>query len=615
MKKGLIVVILLVAGALFLYVYSGKSQRSAAPAFNSKKITPEKKPRTVSAESSSGFVDAHSSTAEDIKELLPVKETAKNPSNDAIHKKEPSIQAEDRLKAVPVMEDILGKIAQPSNLGEHVTPMTTKIKDEAVPPGKEIVRSAGKEAFMIAQEPSGEVEKVTEGEPVAEEIITPEDKPDIIQEEKKVPIAREEVKQPITDRTLVGEETGVVEGKTETLPAGGLIIIPGETAAPAPIELPSVGTGNIVPEQPKDLPSAEIGTDVPVLHPEKAADTEVGIPAVGEATMKMEKTEPFPGEMIKKGTNSRIAIFPFENLSDNRDAFSHVLPMLIKKMKNKGFEVVDEDTLIRFLCTERVRSTGYVSRALADKIRTRFNVSAILTGAIISFSNEDIPQFGIVARMIDSSAGTILWADYSAATGEDFIAILELGRLKSIFSLMPKVIDTLFASLKTQELHREITHLQRIAVMPFKNNSDFNNAGIIATYMFIIEMLKSQQFIPIEHGDTRDIIIKLGIRRKGDIGYENIGALAKELKASGILVGVVDNYSDGADGSRPPKVGITARLVDGRNNKIVWYNSNQLSGEENIIALDWGRIRSVHTVAYKAVSGLVKEMSKKKWRD
>jgi TolB-like protein len=276
---------------------------------------------------------------------------------------------------------------------------------------------------------------------------------------------------------------------------------------------------------------------------------------------------------------------------------------------------VDEDDLTSFVCNERVRFAGYVTRELSDKIRKKFNVSAILTGAIISFSTEEIPEFGILARIIDTSDGTILWADYSAATGDDFIAILELGRLKSVFSLIPKVIDMLFASFKAEELGREIKPLHRIAVMPFKNNSDFNNAGIIATYMFMIEILKGRQFMPIEYGATRDTIIKLGIRRKGDIGYENIGELSKELKARGILIGVVDNYSDGTASSRAPNVGITARLVDGGNNKILWYNSYQLSGDEHVIALDWGRIRSVHSVAYKAISALVKEMSKKKWHD
>ena len=37
-------------------------------------------------------------------------------------------------------------------------------------------------------------------------------------------------------------------------------------------------------------------------------------------------------------------------------------------------------------------------------------------------------------------------------------------------------------------------------------------------------------------------------------------------------------------------------------------------GDDNIFMLDWGRIRSAENVAYKAVSKLVKEMSKAKWR-
>jgi len=414
---------------------------------------------------------------------------------------------------------------------------------------------------------------------------------------------------------LAAEETRMVEEKSVTFPGGGLIIMPAEAPVPSLIEQLSAQTKETMPDGTEKPSSGKIETAVTVSRVEKAVDREEIVPPAGKTEMYLEKPETFPGEMFIEGTHKRIVIFPFENLTDNGEAFQHVLPLLIRRLQDRGFEVVDGDDLINFLCGERVRSAGYLSRELSGKIRKRFNVSTILTGAIVSFSTEEVPEFGIVARMIDSSNGTILWADYSAATGEDFIAILELGRLKSIFSLMPKVVDKLFASFKAEDLNREIESLHRIAVMPFKNNTDFNNAGTIVTYMFIVETLKGRQFIPVEYGDTREMIIKQGIRLKGDIGYENIGTLSSELKARGIVVGVVDNYSNGAVVSAAPAVGITARLIDGSNKKIMWYNSYQLNGEENIIALDWGRVRSVHTLAYKAVSGLVKEMSRKKWKD
>jgi hypothetical protein len=46
----------------------------------------------------------------------------------------------------------------------------------------------------------------------------------------------------------------------------------------------------------------------------------------------------------------------------------------------------------------------------------------------------------------------------------------------------------------------------------------------------------------------------------------------------------------------------------------LWYNSYHAKGDDNLIILDWGRIRSPENVAYKAVEKLVKNMGKVKWR-
>jgi TolB-like protein len=295
------------------------------------------------------------------------------------------------------------------------------------------------------------------------------------------------------------------------------------------------------------------------------------------------------------------------------NALNHVSPLLIERREKKGFSVVDQDSLVDYLCKERVRSTGYVSKELAGKIRTKFKVSTILTGSIISFSEEDNPSFGVMARLIDSSDGEILWADYASATGEDFMTILKLGKVNTVFGLIPRVVDRLFASFTSEDFSGEVESSRRVVVMPFRNNSDFSYAGKIAMYMVIIELLKSREFTPVEYGNVRNLVVSLQIRNKGELSFNNISGLSDALHAGGIVVGVVDNYSQGIGIDSPPEVGMRVRLINGRDNRIIWYNSAQSRGDEKVIALDWGRIRSVHGVAYQAVSKLVKKMEKVAW--
>jgi TolB-like protein len=80
-----------------------------------------------------------------------------------------------------------------------------------------------------------------------------------------------------------------------------------------------------------------------------------------------------------------------------------------------------------------------------------------------------------------------------------------------------------------------------------------------------------------------------------------------------ILVGTVETYSDGKETNSPPLVSINARLLDAHSNKILWYNTYRLNGEDDIVVFDWGRIRSVDKVAHKIVNRLVNSMKTTRW--
>jgi TolB-like protein len=188
-----------------------------------------------------------------------------------------------------------------------------------------------------------------------------------------------------------------------------------------------------------------------------------------------------------------------------------------------------------------------------------------------------------------------------------------MGTIKKIEDLVPKALDKLFASFSTDISKMNTESVYRIAVMPFKNKSGSPNSGMIATYMFLVELLKFPAFEPVEYGEIKRLCVELRIRNKGGLEFKNIKALSEALGTYGILLGSVDDYDDGTNASSAPEVGITARLLDARENRILWYNSLQLSGEEDIVAFDWGSVRQVDKLAYKAVLELVEKMGKSKW--
>jgi TolB-like protein len=307
-----------------------------------------------------------------------------------------------------------------------------------------------------------------------------------------------------------------------------------------------------------------------------------------------------------------IAIFPFENFSEDKNAVTFVMPLLKDRLEAKGFSVLNDDSLNRFLLKERIRSTGYISRDMARKLGEESNVKAVLVGSINSFYTGKNPQIGFSVRLIDTSDGSIIWANHASATGEDFTGILGLGRVKTIDRLASKVLDKLVDSFGIAPPYKERESTYRIAVMPFRNESKIKDAAKIATYMFIVELFNSKRFEPLSYGDVRNLVVNLRFRGKGEIDYKYMKEISGASGVDGILVGTVELYKEG-EGTAPPEAVISARLINARTDRVLWYDSYQYRGDEGIFILDWGRIRSAENVAYKVVSELVKEMDKAKW--
>jgi len=319
------------------------------------------------------------------------------------------------------------------------------------------------------------------------------------------------------------------------------------------------------------------------------------------------------GHTAQKDFNGRIALFPFENLSEDKNAVAFVMPLVRDRLESTGLDVLDEDTLEKFLLKERIRCTGYITKNLAGKLGEELNVKTVFIGSINSFYSGENPRIGFSARLVDSLTGDIIWADHASATGDDFTGILGLGTITTIDALAVKVIGKLLSSLSITLPNKEIESTYRIAVMPFQNNSRMKDAGTAVTYMFIVELFKNRRFIPIEYGEVRRLVVELRVKEKGELDLKKTAAISGASGVDGIIVGTVEKFSEG-EGTMSPEVSVNARLIDAHKDKLLWSDCNETKGDDNILVFDMGRMNSAETVAYKAVSNLVKEMGKTKWR-
>jgi TolB-like protein len=310
----------------------------------------------------------------------------------------------------------------------------------------------------------------------------------------------------------------------------------------------------------------------------------------------------------------RIVIMPFENFSEDIHAVDSVMPLIRKILEEKGFFVIDDASRDAFLLKERIRTTGCIGREAAKKMRQELNAKGIMMGSVNSFSNDVNPVIGLSARLVRTSDCSMIWANNISFTGEDFTTVLELGTIREIEKLRDKALDNLFSSLNIYPPDQKVKSTHKIAVMPLENESKKGDAGMIAAYLFLSALFKDGRFEPVEFGEVRRFMVESRLRGKGELDFANKDTLASKTGVDGILVGTVELYNEGS-GNTPPEASISARLIDAHSNRILWCNRYEVRGDDDLVILDWGRVRSAEHAAYKVISKIVKDLEKVKWQE
>jgi TolB-like protein len=348
-----------------------------------------------------------------------------------------------------------------------------------------------------------------------------------------------------------------------------------------------------------------------IIHIDTAKGLEVKTGADNINKITSDLSKPVKPDIQVDASNSRIAILPFDNFSGNNKALGKIMPLILSQLKDRGYDVIDYKEVEAFLCERRVRNSSFISREVAMDLGKHKKVSTVVAGSVFTYSADVNPRIGLMARRLDLNTGHIIWSDFVSLTGEDFTRVLGLGTIKSVDMLIPNVLNNLFATFENRSPEKDINAKYKIAVLPFKNESKHRHAGIIITHLFQNELANNPMFDPVDYGDVKKTIVNLRVGRKGEVDYNNLQELSKSLGVDIVLTGTVEEYYVGQEYSSPPRVTISARLLDSRKSRILWYDNLRLDGEENIVAFDWGRLRSADKVAYGAVSGLVDNMNTK----
>lgn len=143
----------------------------------------------------------------------------------------------------------------------------------------------------------------------------------------------------------------------------------------------------------------------------------------------------------------RIALFPFTNFTQTRNAGISITDAIRKEMQKKGYFVVYDNEVEDFLAKRRIRHTDTVARLTAREAGNILNVDAVMVGGVHTFEEADELVIEITARLVSTKDGSIIWAEHESVSGRDHEGLLGLGVIKSSDKLISMVTREIVGSL------------------------------------------------------------------------------------------------------------------------------------------------------------------------
>ncbi len=296
--------------------------------------------------------------------------------------------------------------------------------------------------------------------------------------------------------------------------------------------------------------------------------------------------------------------------------------LFIKQLKARGFDVLGDETLEKFMERNRIRYTGGVDKALAQAFKEETGTGGVLITSLELYSEMNPPKIALTSRLVSTGdRPAILWIDGVGLSGDDSPGILGLGLIEDPRLLLEKAVAKLTGSLaayldrksesksikgvkgkyRPKIIYRsdvfDPSQKYAVAVVPFLNLSGRKNAGQILELEFIRSLKTFEQFDVIEPGMVRQQLLALRMITPEGISLANADALFATLNVDLILAANVNEYLDYQGGFGKPIVDFYVQLIERKSRSVVWSSVSHNEGDDGVFFFDRGRVNTAHAMA------------------
>jgi TolB-like protein len=126
----------------------------------------------------------------------------------------------------------------------------------------------------------------------------------------------------------------------------------------------------------------------------------------------------------------------------------------------------------------------------------------------------------------------------------------------------------------------DFTFIERIAVLPFANNSSDKYAPERARDVTITQVLQLGLFDTVEKVLVDNVMYEEGVDSEGPIDPLTLKRMGQRLNTQAVILGTVDLAESGRIGaSSYPVMALTLRLIEVNSGLILWQASGNFSGD------------------------------------
>jgi TolB-like protein len=150
----------------------------------------------------------------------------------------------------------------------------------------------------------------------------------------------------------------------------------------------------------------------------------------------------------------KVALFSFHNNTKIPEAGDMVTgAFLAGLVEGRRFQVEFPGNIRSFLVSERIIVRTGLDLDTIKLMGKRLGVDAVVLGQVEEYAGAEeerrgvVPTVSISARMVDAQTGEILWMAQYRRTGDDYIKVLDFGKIRSVGELTNKVVGEMIETI------------------------------------------------------------------------------------------------------------------------------------------------------------------------